>query len=419
MPSNFRIFRTTSHAIQSAAYYDSVAPALLHLVEGTLMSTIELVDQLIKSAIDYRVSDIHLEPSAHNLRIRWRIDGVLVDRPAVENNLKDQVLSRIKVLAHIDIAEKRMPHDGKFVVIGTDNRLIDLRVSTFPSIYGEKVVIRILDRINQIITLDRIGMMRDMQETFERMLARPQGFMLVAGPTGSGKTTTLYAALSWLHAPDKNIVTLEDPVEYSIDGTTQSQIHPDIGFTFERGLRSLLRQDPNIIMIGEIRDLQTARVAIEAALTGHLIVSTIHTHDTPTALMRLIDMGIEPFLLNSALTGIVAQRLSRTICPACRTEHEPTDIDLAHMTRLSISMPQVYYGIGCEECQYSGYRGRVGVFELLQMTPALRTCLTSNPVIDTVRNQAVADGMQTLLQDGIAKVTQGIISLRELVRTIL
>lgn len=382
------------------------------------LSIIELVDQLIHDAVAHGASDIHLEATAHGLRVRWRIDGVLFDNQQIGNIIMAQVLSRIKVLAHIDIAQKRVPHDGKFKIMNRGSE-VDLRVSTFPSIYGEKIVIRILDRGHHMITLNKLGLSAAMLGSFNNLLTRSHGFFLVSGPTGSGKTTTLYAALSALHSPEKNIITLEDPVEYSIDGITQAQVHPEAGFTFEKGIRALLRQDPDVVMIGEIRDRQTAQVAIEAALTGHVVLSTIHTNDAPTVIMRLIDMGIEPFLVNAAISGVMAQRLARMICPSCRVEIDPTDQDCALLKRLGSEPIKLFKGVGCADCMNLGYKGRTGVFELLTMTPALRALVMIRPAVDVIYRQALEDGMQSLRVDGLQKVKDGIISLPELVRTIV
>jgi type II secretory ATPase GspE/PulE/Tfp pilus assembly ATPase PilB-like protein len=385
---------------------------------STESSIIEIVDKLINEAIVHRASDIHLESQASALRIRWRIDGVLHDKEMIEQIYMPQVLSRIKVLAAIDITEKRVPHDGKMQVIVND-REVDLRVSSFPSIYGEKIVIRILDRAQHMITLDKLGFSPNMLNSFESLLARANGFFLVSGPTGSGKTTTLYAALSSLNSPEKNIVTLEDPVEYNLEGITQSQIHPEVGFTFEKGIRSLLRQDPDVVMIGEIRDRQTAQVAVEASLTGHVVLSTIHTNDAPAVIMRLIDMGVEPFLVNASVSGVLAQRLARMICPACRVQVEPTHQEVALLKQLGAEPMMLFKGSGCEHCYNLGYKGRTGIFELLTMTPALRALIVQRPSIDMIVNQALEDGMQTLVVNGLDKVKHGTITLAELARTLL
>jgi len=381
-------------------------------------SVIDFVNKLICDAIDHRASDIHIEPYENVLRIRWRIDGVLYDKETISGSGITHISSRIKVLAQIDTTEKRVPHDGKFK-INVQGQDIDLRVSTFPSIYGEKVVVRILDRDQHMVALEKLGFSEQMLADFRTLLARSSGFFLVSGPTGSGKTTTLYAALSSLLSSEKNIVTLEDPVEYTLSGITQSQINPEVGFTFETGMRSLLRQDPDIIMIGEIRDKQTAQVAIEASLTGHLVLSTIHTNDASTVIMRLIDMGIEPFLINAAVSGVLAQRLARTICPCCRVKVDPDDQEIALLNRLGYGPIPLYKGAGCSECFNLGYKGRIGIFELLTVTPSLRSKIMQRPDIDIVVNQALAAGMKPLITDGLSKVQQGCITLHELVRVLL
>lgn len=381
-------------------------------------SIVELIDLLIFDAIAHQASDIHLESQPEALRVRWRIDGVLYDKEQIELNHMHQVLSRIKVLANIDITEKRIPHDGKFKVM-VNRQEIDLRVSSFPSIHGEKIVIRILDRAHHMITLDKLGFSGAMLSSFKQLLSRSNGFFLVSGPTGSGKTTTLYAALSALNSPEKNIITLEDPVEYSLEGITQSQVHPEAGFTFEKGIRSLLRQDPDIVMIGEIRDRQTAQVAIEASLTGHVVLSTIHTNDAPAVIMRLIDMGIEPFLVDAAISGVLAQRLARTICSHCRIQIEPTEQDLALFKRLGAEPIMLYKGTGCAHCFNLGFKGRTGIFELLTMTPTLRSIVMQRPHLDVIQHQALEDGMQTLLTDGFPKVQHGLITLPELMRSVI
>ncbi len=380
---------------------------------------IALVDDLVRQAIASRASDIHVEATSSGLRVRWRIDGVLYDKDTIDSAIMSEVVSRIKVLAHIDIAERRVPHDGKFKVT-IDGNEIDLRVSTFPSIHGEKVVIRILDRARHMLTLDNLGLDVRMSESFKKLITRSSGFFLASGPTGSGKTTTLYAALSYLNCREKNIVTLEDPVEYSIEGITQAQIRPEAGFTFERGLRSLLRQDPNIVMIGEIRDRQTAQVSIEAALTGHVVLSTIHTNDAPTVIMRLIDMGIEPFLVNAAVTGVLAQRLARTICPSCRVSAIPTPEERTLLKAFGADdTNELYRAFGCPQCLNLGYKGQIGIFELLTMTEGLRSLVMRRPHLDAIMQRVHTDGMKTLINDGVKKVQAGIITLEELVRAVL
>jgi len=381
-------------------------------------SVVQLVDKVLKQAIARGASDIHLEPEQHRLRVRFRIDGVLLDQPHIDEAIMAQVLSRLKVLAHIDIAEKRVPQDGKFS-LRINNQPIDLRMSTFPSLYGEKIVIRILDRASHTIALQQLGLSPIMLNSLHELMHRSNGFFLVTGPTGSGKTTTLYAALSTLNSPEKNIVTLEDPVEYSLEGITQGHINPDAGFTFEKGIRAVLRQDPDVLMVGEIRDKQTARIAIEAALTGHVVLSTLHTNDAPSALMRLMDMGIEPFLINAAVTGILAQRLARKICTACRQEVPINDQEKLVLQDLGIEQDVLYKGSGCKACDNLGYKGRVGIFELLIVTSPLRALIVKNPIFDDIYAQASQDGMHTLLDDGLQKVCNGTITLEELMRVVV
>jgi type II secretory ATPase GspE/PulE/Tfp pilus assembly ATPase PilB-like protein len=317
----------------------------------------------------------------------------------------------------MNIAKKRIPQDGKFQVSFSSSTMqkIDVRVSTFPSLYGEKMVVRILDHRMHTVSLDNLGFEDNVLQEFKQLISRPNGLLLVTGPTGSGKTTTLYAALVLLNDPEKNIVTLEDPIEYSLQGITQAQINPGVGFTFESGIRSVLRQDPDILMIGEIRDKQTARIAIEAALTGHLVLSTLHTNDAPSAVMRLMDMGIEPFLINAALIGVLAQRLARKICPMCRVMIIESDKQL--LDRLQITH-EVYQGNGCNSCDQLGYKGRVGIFEFLPISTSLRSLIVKQPIFDTIYSQARVDGMRTLSHDGKNKAEDGIISLTEYLRVI-
>lgn len=379
------------------------------------ISVVDCVNNLITHAVQRSASDIHLEQTRSGLRVRYRIDGVLYDQPSIESKYALQILSRIKILAHIDIAEHRVPHDGKFRM-QVNNHDIDLRVSTFPAAVGPKIVIRILDRSVQKITLDSLGLSEQLLSELKQLLSRQSGFFLVTGPTGSGKTTTLYGALSFLHAPQKHIITLEDPVEYHIEGITQGQIHPEAGFTFERGIRALLRQDPDIAMVGEIRDKQTARIAIEAALTGHLVLSTLHTNDAPSAVMRLMDMGIEPFLINASLTGVLAQRLVRLICTSCRYERKVTEQEKPLLEKLQIKTDMLWEGRGCASCFHLGYKQRTGIFEFLIMNNALRALIVQNPVCEAIWRQAQIDGMKTLQEDAISKLRQGKISLSELLR---
>ena len=381
-------------------------------------SIVARVQALLDDAIQHRASDIHLEPTREDLRIRFRIDGILIDQKPFSAQLSPAIIARLKILASLNSTERRIPQDGKFHVMHGNNE-IDVRVSTFPCLYGEKMVVRILNRALQTINLESLGFESDMLRRFTHLLERQSGFFLVTGPTGSGKTTTLYAALSFLHNSERNIVTLEDPVEYSLDGVTQAQINIPVGFTFEKGMRSLVRQDPDIIMVGEIRDKITAHIAIEAALTGHLVLSTLHTADAPSAIMRLMDMSIEPFLLNAALSGILAQRLARKLCLNCRTMRSAMVQEKNLMKKLGIETDTIYESAGCGECDHLGYKGRIGIFEFLEISPTLRSLIIEQPSFDDIYNQAIADGMQTLAEDGAHKVKEGIISLAEYARIIV
>lgn len=381
-------------------------------------SVVQLVDRMVYKAIEYGASDIHAQTTETGLRIRYRIDGVLYDQPRIDKQLMHQVIARVKVLANIDSTQTRIPQDGKFTVT-RPTHAIDVRVSTFPAVHGEKLVIRILDRTQTAINLEQLGLTATMLNTLQQLIQASHGLLLATGPTGSGKTTTLYAALMALNNPDKNIITLEDPVEYNIHGITQGQINVETGFTFQKGMRSLLRQDPDVVMVGEIRDQQTANIAMQAALTGHLVLSTLHTNDAVSVMMRLMDMGIEPFLINAALTGVIAQRLARKICTACRVQTEPNDQERALMTRLQLNMPTVYRGTGCGACLQLGYKGRIGIFELLPVTNGLRAFMGKQPSHQQLYDQAVADGMITLHQDGADKVRRGVITVGELGRVVL
>lgn len=378
-----------------------------------------MVDSLLYKAIQIAASDIHLEQNQDDMRARFRIDGILYDQEPISFEQKLPVLSRLKILSGLDIAEKRIPQDGKFrVKILSKNKghVIDLRISTFPSIYGEKMVIRILDRSLNCITMDSLGFSPETLKTLYGLIQRPHGFFLVTGPTGSGKTTTLYAILSYLNDSSRNIVTMEDPVEYNLDGITQSQINLKAGFNFENGLRSMLRQDPDVLMVGEIRDKQTAQIAIEAALTGHLVLSTLHTNDSAGAITRLIDMGVEPFLINAALSGILAQRLVRKLCNSCKKA-----IDFDPKTCQAIknkNLKKIFTAQGCPECMNLGYKGRTGVFELLVIKDNIRTLALKKSSIQDIQEQAVKNGMSFLLDHGLRKVEQGEISLEELLRVV-
>jgi type II secretory ATPase GspE/PulE/Tfp pilus assembly ATPase PilB-like protein len=379
---------------------------------------VSLVDALLFQAVTRCASDIHFEPTENKLRVRMRIDGMLYDQEPVDHTVMHQFLSRLKVLANINIAVKRVPQDGIFRV-AYQGQNIDLRVSTFPTVLGEKIVVRILDRTQQMTELGSLGFSSSMLAQVVELLKTSSGFFLVSGPTGSGKTTTLYGAINTINDPEKNIITLEDPVEYFIPGISQGQIHPDAGFTFEKGIRAVLRQDPNVIMVGEIRDKQTAGTAIEAALTGHMVLSTIHTNDAVSVVMRLMDMGIEPFLINASVSGVLAQRLARKICMHCKISRAPTDQEKAVLDKHSLCLDAVYQGTGCNACMGLGCKGRIGIFELLVPSNKLRSLMVQHPSFGALYEQALSEGMTTLFADGVQKVKDGVISLQELVRVVL
>lgn len=381
------------------------------------LSIIDRVSRLLEEALLLCASDIHLEPMADCLRVRFRLDGVLHDRSAIDHYSMLPIISRIKVLSNINIAERRLPQDGKFS-LQRNGKLLDCRVSTFPTVHGEKIVIRILDGLTHAVNLDQLGMVPEMYEAYGHLVSASSGFFLVTGPTGSGKTTTLYMTLMALNKSDKNMVTLEDPVEYSLPGITQGYINVAAGFTFEKGIRALLRQDPDIMMIGEMRDRQTARIGIEAALTGHMVFTTLHTNNAPGAVMRLLDMGIEPFLINAAVTGVLAQRLVRRICGNCRYQVPCDGADYERINDLDRSViTQLYRGRGCEQC-VAGYKGRIGIFELLTVTDSLRVLIREQPVMERIVTQARADGMKTLMEDGLKKVSLGLTTYDELLRVV-
>jgi len=390
---------------------------------------VSLVDLLLYQAIHIHASDIHLQPDDATMVVRYRIDGVLYDQCVIDGEQKNLILSRLKILANLDIAERRIPQDGKFKVLVQDGEharertgissLIDFRVSTFPSIYGEKMVIRILDRSHNLLDAQVLGFDEVVLQRIQQLINQPHGFFLVTGPTGSGKTTTLYAILSKLNSPERNIVTMEDPVEYDLPGITQSQINLKAGFTFETGLRALLRQDPDVIMIGEIRDKVTAQIAIESSLTGHLVLSTLHTNDAPSAITRLIEMGIEPFLINASLSGVLAQRLVRKLCSQCKQQVVLDTPSREILQGQGITCDVVFKAVGCSRCFNLGYSGRVGIFELLCIDDHLRELVMHKESTEKIRLHAVNNGMKLLMQDGIEKVQQGIISLEDLLSNIL
>ena len=383
---------------------------------------IRLLNALLKQAMKDRASDIHIEPFEKELEVRIRVDGVLKKILAPPKIIQDALVSRVKIMASLDIAERRLPQDGRIrlLVGGKD---IDIRVSLIPTIHGERVVMRLLDRRGGSIGLAELGMDGLMKEQFEGLLSRQNGIILVTGPTGSGKTTTLYAALRKIFSEEKNIVTIEDPVEYELSGIGQIQINPKVGLTFASGLRSILRQDPDIIMVGEIRDLETAQIAIQASLTGHLVLSTLHTNDASSAITRLIDIGVEPFLVASSLAGVLAQRLVRRNCSYCSAPYEtapseallPQDALLLQGNGLA-EKKGALKGKGCERCGGSGYLGRAGIFEFLEIGPSIRKLITERADAKSIAEKAVSEGMRTLRKDGLLRVSTGLTTLEEVLR---
>lgn len=384
---------------------------LKEVVEGA--PVVKLANALMARAISMRASDIHIEPHQRRVRVRFRIDGLLQEVMVVPKDLQHPLISRIKILASLDIAERRMPQDGRCTMISSQGEY-DFRVSTYPSVYGENVVIRILDKSAATIDLHRLGIS---ENAFRRIIPRieePQGMIIVTGPTGSGKTTTLYSVLHHLNGITRNIITIEDPVEYQLDGVVQGNVNPKAGITFASGLRSILRQDPDVILVGEVRDGETASIAVEAALTGHLVLTSLHANDSASAVTRLIDMGVEPFLIASSITCCIAQRLVRVLCPKCSETYEP---DPHGLLRLGLDANNTYYrGKGCEYCAKSGFRGRNGIFEVLEVTPEIRKMILDGAHAGEIRATAEQQGMKTLRSDAKDKVLNGTTTVEEVIR---
>jgi len=377
---------------------------------------IRLMNQIITEAIVSRASDIHIEPQKRSVRVRYRIDGVLNDAMSLPKNIQPGLVSRVKIMANLDIAERRRPQDGR-INLKFRGREIDLRVSILPAIFGEKVVMRILDKEKSLIPLEKLGFSEESLTIFKSLITQPYGMILITGPTGSGKSTTLYAVLRILNSPKVNILTAEDPVEYQLDGITQLQVNPKIGLTFANALRSFLRQDPDIILVGEIRDRETAQIAMEAALTGHLVFSTLHTNDSFSAPTRLIDMGIEPYLIASALIGVTAQRLVRKICNNCKTEVKPSRYILEQLG-IEDENTVFYKGKGCPICNNTGYKGRIAVQEVLKIDDNIRDMILKRASSTEIKEYAVKNGTKTLLHDALDKARKGITSLEEVLRVI-
>lgn len=377
---------------------------------------IKMVNSLLFRAVRENASDLHFEPYERELVVRYRIDGILYNILTLPKKFNSSVISRIKIMADMNIAEKRLPQDGR-IGLKIAGRDVDVRVSVVPTSLGERVVMRLLDKSNILISLENIGMSAKQLDTVRRLNTMSHGIVLVTGPTGSGKTTTIYSTLSMINSSEKNIITIEDPVEYLLKGVGQIQINPKINLTFANGLRSILRQDPDVIMVGEIRDSETADISIHASLTGHLVFSTLHTNDSAGAITRLIDMGVEPFLISSSLMAVIAQRLVRKICPVCRVEYAPSRLEMERIhPKLLQQGRKLYKGLGCEECNQLGYRGRVGIFEMLIVDDAIRETILARSDSATIKKQAVKNGMATLREDGADKVLAGITTTEETMR---
>ena len=380
---------------------------------------IKLLNSLLFEAVKEKASDIHIEPYERHVSVRFRKDGILYSMLSPPKIVQEALISRVKILAGLDIAEKRLPQDGRIrlLVAGKD---VDVRVSIVPTSFGERVVLRLLDRLGGLVGLPEAGLAPKLVKELKGLLARNSGIVLVTGPTGTGKTTTLYACLNSINSDERNIITIEDPVEYQIEGVGQIQVNPKIDLDFANGLRSILRQDPDVIMIGEIRDADTANIAIQASLTGHLVLSTLHTNDAPSAVARLVDMGIETFLISSSLSAVIAQRLVRVLCKKCKEAYEPGTEELKLFeVNMSEAPPLLYRSIGCEECFHTGYAERTGIFEFMRVEKAMKGLLLKNPDATTIREHALKVGMQSLRQDGLNKVIAGITSLDEVIRVTL
>ena len=387
---------------------------------GDDSAVIKLANMIITTAIKMKASDIHIEPMEKEFRVRYRIDGALRKMDSPPKRLQGAIISRFKIMSKMKISEKRIPQDGR-IQINVGGKDLDLRVSSVPTNHGESIVMRILDKSNLSLGLPQLGFLSDDQTTFERLIKLPDGVVLVTGPTGSGKTTTLYACLGQINTPDKKLITVEDPVEYQMSGINQVQVNKDVGLDFSSALRSILRQAPNIVMIGEIRDEETADIAMEAALTGHLVFSTLHTNDAPSAVTRLLDIGVKPFLVASALRAAMAQRLVRAICEKCKESYTPSDREIKMLTGLaSGSNAQIpdhmYHGVGCDRCGKTGYKGRKGIFEIFKVDDTVQRLIFDHAPATLLRQRARELGMRTLREDGMLKVASGMTSLSEVLR---
>ncbi|TYP70107.1 GspE/PulE family protein [Paenibacillus methanolicus] len=377
---------------------------------------VRLVNQMIQQAVQLQVSDIHVDPGETNVSIRYRLDGVMRTERVIPKQMQGFITARLKIMAKLNIAERRLPQDGR-IKMQVDFKTVDIRVSSLPTIHGEKIVLRILDLSVGVKAIDQLGFSGYNHKLFREMIEVPFGIILITGPTGSGKTTTLYSALQHLNKEDVNIITVEDPVEYQLEGINQVHVNPQIGLTFAAGLRSILRQDPNIVMVGEIRDSETAEIAIRASLTGHLVLSTLHTNDSVSTITRFRDMGVAPYLIASSLVGVVAQRLVRRVCPDCKTAHEPTEQESIFLQSHGLHADKLYQGAGCGNCNKTGYRGRVAIHEVLGINAEIRRLIgLETTSVEDLRAAAAANGLIQLMDDGLEKAVKGITSLQEVLR---
>lgn len=379
---------------------------------------VKIVDSIVSEAVAREASDVHIEPQEKDFRVRYRIDGVLHEIMTMPKSIQAGIVSRFKIMSNMDIAEHRIPQDGRCSLV-IDGKGVDFRLASLPSVYGENITIRILDTARALFKLEELGFMPQTLEKYKKSYTKPYGTILVTGPTGSGKSTTLYATLNVLNSPEKKIITVEDPVEYRLPGIIQIQINPQAGLTFARGLRSIVRSDPDIIMVGEIRDLETAKIAIESALTGHLVLSTLHTNDAPSALTRLVEMGLEPFLVTSAVDCVLAQRLARKLCAYCKEPYSPPGEVLAEAGIPYEEGITLYRAKGCSRCFNTGYKGRIGVYEVMLMSENIEMLCIERRSSDEIKAAAIREGMRTLREDGLEKVRQGITSLEEMMRVVV
>jgi general secretion pathway protein E len=421
-----RLYERAAHSAESVIG-DLDLGQLAHELEGPQdildhdneAPIIQLVNLILSQAVRDRASDIHIEPFERVLKVRYRIDGVLHEVLSPPKALQPRISSRVKVMADLNIAETRLPQDGR-IAIRVRNREIDIRVSVIPTAFGERIVLRLLDKSGALLELEDIGMTADLMPTYTRLIHRSHGIILVTGPTGSGKSTTLYGTLQRINSPELNIITVEDPIEYQLNGVGQIQVNPKIDLTFANGLRSILRQDPDVIMVGEIRDRETAEIAIQASLTGHLVFSTLHTNDAASAVTRLLDMGIEPFLISSSVLAFIAQRLVRLVCKECREAEAPSEQvlrDLGQSAEVWVrGGGQFSRGRGCDACRGSGYRGRTGIYELLVVDDIIRDLVMQRANANMIKSAAMKAGMRTLLQQGSHKVLEGLTTAEEVLR---